>query len=198
MQTLQTLVRNLAVILLLATVLEMLLPNKSMRGYVQLVIGMFVIAAILNPLTSLLHMPLEMDIPAWTSVSNQDLPVFASDDSGKKIGKDAVREQYCKILANQIKALALGVSGVKQVQAEVKLEESKGELIDQPHISQVIIRLSEKESAIQPIEPVAFDFSASDQAAEVVKELSAKAREVQERVANLMELKKEQIIIQED
>jgi stage III sporulation protein AF len=192
MQTLQTLVRNLAVILLLATILEMLLPNKSMKGYVQLVIGMFVITAILNPLTSLMHMPMKMDIPAWTSVSNQDLPVFATDNSGKKIGRDAVREQYCKILINQIEALALGVSGVKQVKAEVKFQESSGELSDQPRISQVTIRLLEVESTVQPIEPVAIGQSAS-----AVKELSSKAREVQERVANLMELKKEQIIIQE-
>lgn len=192
MQTLQTLVRNLAVIILLATVLEMLLPNKSMRGYVQLVIGMFVITAILNPVSTLLHMPLEMGIPAWTGVSNQDLPVLASDNSGKRIGRDAVREQYCQILINQIEALALGVNGVKQVKAEVKFQESNGELTDQPRISQVNIRLLEVESAVQPIEPVTIG-----QSAPVVKELSVKAREVQERVANLMELKKEQIIIQE-
>jgi stage III sporulation protein AF len=192
MQTLQTLVRNLAVILLLATILEMLLPNKSMRGYVQLVIGMFVITAILNPLTSLLHMPLKMDIPAWSSFSNQDLPVFATDNSGKKIGRDAVREQYCHILVNQIEALALGVSGVKQVKAEVEFLESSGELTIQPHISQVIIRLLEEESTVQPIEPIMIGQSAS-----VVKELSSKAREVQERVATFMELKKEQIIMEE-
>jgi stage III sporulation protein AF len=193
MQTLQTLVRNLAVILLLATILEMLLPNKSMKGYVQLVMGMFVIAAILNPLTSLLHMPLKMDIPAWTSVSNQDLPVFANDNSGKKIGRDAVREQYCQILVNQIEALSLGISGVKQVKAEVKFEESSsGEFTDQPRISQVIIRLLEEESTVQPIEPIKIGQSDT-----VVKEPSSKALEVQERVANLMELKKEQIIVQE-
>ncbi|MDD2234210.1 MAG: stage III sporulation protein AF [Desulfitobacteriaceae bacterium] len=192
MQTLQILVRNLAVIILLATVLEMLLPNKSMRGYVQLVVGMFVITAILNPISSLLHMPLEMGIPAWTSVSDQGLPVLASDNSGKRIGQDAVREQYRQILVNQVEALALGVNGVKQVKAEVKLQEGNGELTDQPRISRVHIRLLEVESAVRPIEPVTIG-----QSAPVVKELSIKAREVQERVAGLMELKKEQIIVQE-
>jgi len=54
------------VILLLSTFLEMLLPNQSMRGFVQMVMGLFVISAVLSPITTFLHTPLEMGIPAWS------------------------------------------------------------------------------------------------------------------------------------
>lgn len=74
MQTLQTLVRNLAIILLLATFLEMLLPNKSMRGFVQMVMGLFVISAVLSPITAFLNTPLAMEIPAWTVTTPQAQP----------------------------------------------------------------------------------------------------------------------------
>ena len=193
MQTLHTLVRNLAVILLLASFLELLLPNKSMRGYVQLVMGLFVISALLNPLMSLLHLPMEMDIPAWSSVVAEDLPVLATDNSGEKLGKDAVQEQYRQILTHQIKALALGVSGVKQVEIELKFQENNGRFTDQPRISQVIIKLSEIVGAIRPIEPITMGQSTGP----AVKELSPKAKEVQERVATLMGLTKEQVLVQE-
>ncbi|MFZ3373214.1 MAG: stage III sporulation protein AF [Desulfitobacteriaceae bacterium] len=155
MQTLTTLVRNLAVILLLATFIEMLLPNKSMRGYVQLVMGLFVISAILNPLMSLLHLPMEMDIPAWSSVVAEDLPVLANDNSGEKLGKDAVQEQYRQILTHQIKALALGVSGIKQVEIELRFQENNGRFTDQPRISQVTIKLLQIVDTVQPIEQIA-------------------------------------------
>lgn len=194
MQTLQTLVRNLAVILLLATFIEMLLPNKSMRGYVQLVMGLFVISAMLNPLMSLLHLPMEMDIPAWSNVVAEDLPVLANDNSGEKLGKDAVQEQYRQILTHQIRALALGVSGVKQVEIELKFQENNGGFTDQPRISLVTIKLSEIVSAIQPIEPITMAQPTSP----AVKELSPKGKEVQERVTTLMELTKEQVIVQEE
>ncbi|MHB8124065.1 MAG: stage III sporulation protein AF [Desulfitobacteriaceae bacterium] len=193
MQALQTLVRNLAVILLLATILEMLLPNKSMKGYVQLVMGLFVISAILNPLMSLFHMPMEMDIPAWTSVVAEDLPVLAADNSGEKLGRDAVQEQYRQILVNQIKALVLGVSGIKQVEVELKFQENSGGFTDQPRISQVTVRFSQIVGSVKPVEPVVIGQSTSP----VVTELSPKAKEVQERVITLMELTKEQVIVQE-
>lgn len=193
MQTLQTLVRNLAIILLLATFMEMLLPNKSMRGYVQLVMGLFVISAILSPMMSLLHLPMEMDIPAWTSVVVEDLPVLATENSGEKVGRDAVQEQYRQILVHQIEALALGVSGVKQVKVELKFQENNGRFTDQPHISQVTVKLLQIVGTVQPIEPIAIGQSPSP----VVKELSLKAKEVQERVATLMELTKEQVLVQE-
>ena len=193
MQTLQTLVRNLAIILLLATFLEMLLPNKSMRGYIQLVMGLFVISAMLNPLMTLLHLPMELDIPAWSGVATEDLPVLASDNSGEKVGRDAVKEQYRLILVHQIEALALGVSGVKQVKVELQFQANNGRFTDQPRISQVTVKLLQIVGAVQPIEPIAIGQpkSLAD------KELSPKAKEVQERVVTLMELTKEQVLVQE-
>ncbi|MFZ3130513.1 MAG: stage III sporulation protein AF, partial [Desulfosporosinus sp.] len=91
MQTLQTLVRNLVVILLLATFLEMLLPNKSMRSFVQMVMGLFVISAVLAPITTVLHTPLEMEIPAWTATTPQDLPTIVTEGQGLTLARSAVQ-----------------------------------------------------------------------------------------------------------
>jgi len=191
-QTLQTLVRNLALILLLATFLEMLLPNKSMRGFVQMVMGLFVISAVLTPITTILHTPLSMDIPAWTATIPQDLPAIAVEGQGAKIGGDAVQEQYRKILINQIKALALGTPGVGDAEVDVKFDEGAGGLIDQPRIAEVNVLLTSAQETIESVQPIIIGKSQNTVATKF-----SKAEEVRERIATFMSLDKEKIYIQE-
>lgn len=192
MQTLQTLVRNLAIILLLATFLEMLLPNKSMRGFVQMVMGLFVISAVLAPITNFLHTPLAMEIPAWTVTTPQDLPAIASEGQGVKVGRDAVQEQYRQILAHQIEALALGTKGVEAASVDIKFEEGAGGVIDQPKIMGVIVTLTSAKGEIQPIQPIIIGQSPPD-----AKTPSLRAEEVREKISTFMSLAKEKILVQE-
>lgn len=141
MESLETLVRNLAIIILLGSVLEMLLPSKSMQGFVKLVMGLFVISAVLDPLTSLLNLPQRTSIPAWTEVRSEDLPVLAGN-KGLDIGRNAVQEQFKQILENEIEALVLGIDRVDQVNVEAILEPSDGGIVDQPQVQQVNILLN--------------------------------------------------------
>lgn len=123
MEELYVLIRNLAVILLLASFIEMMLPSKSMQGFVRLVMGLFVISAILTPITALMRMPLEMNIPAWTETSTSDMPVLASGEEGVQISQSAVQEQYKMIIENQIKAVVINVPGVKNAEVKIEMEE---------------------------------------------------------------------------
>jgi stage III sporulation protein AF len=190
-QTLQTLVRNLAMILLLATFLEMLLPNKSMRGFVQMVMGLFVISAVLAPITSFLHTPLAMEIPAWASTTNQDLPVIA-EGQGVKAGRDAVQEQYRQILVHQIEALALGTKDVAAASVDIQFEEGTGKVTDQPKIMEVNVTLTAAKGEIQPVQPITIG-----QSPQSPKAQSPKAEEVREKISTFMNLAKEKIFVQE-
>lgn len=192
MQTLQTLVRNLALILLLATFLEMILPNKSMRGFVQMVMGLFVISAILAPITTLLNTPLSMEIPAWTATTPQDLPAIAVEGQGVQVGRDAVQEQYQRILINQIKGLALGTSGVGDAEVDVRFEEKEGGIIDQPTIAEINVLLTASRETIQSVKPIIIGESTMPETTQ-----SPKVEEVRERIATFMSIPKEKIIVQE-
>ncbi|KGK86411.1 stage III sporulation protein AG [Desulfosporosinus sp. HMP52] len=192
MQTLQTLVRNLALILLLATFLEMILPNKSMRGFVQMVMGLFVISAILAPITTLLNTPLSMEIPAWTATTPQDLPAIAVEGQGVQVGRDAVQEQYRRILINQIKGLALGTSGVGDAEVDVRFEEKEGGIIDQPTIAEINVLLTASRETIQSVKPIIIGESTMPETTQ-----SPKVEEVRERIATFMSIPKEKIIVQE-
>lgn len=192
MQTLQTLVRNLAMILLLATFLEMLLPNKSMRGFVQMVMGLFVISAVLAPIATFLHTPLALEIPAWASTTNQDLPAIAAEGQGVKAGRDVVQEQYRQILVHQIKALALGTNGVAAASVDLNFKEGTGGVIDQPEIAEVNVTLTTTKGEIQPVQPITIG-----PVPNTSKTLSPKAEEVREKISTFMNLPKEKIFVQE-
>lgn len=196
MENLHTLVRNLAIILLLASFLEMMLPSKSMQGFVKLVMGLFVISAILTPISSLLRMPLEMSIPAWTEAAAGDMPVLASGDEGSRIGIDAVQEQYKTIIKNQIKALALGVPGVKKAEVEVELAEGSGGLTDQPRINQIRIQINSESQEIKPVQEVIIG-GEKESEQENEQELSQLEQEVREKVAVLMQLSTDKISVHE-
>ncbi len=192
MQTLYTLVRNLAVILLLATFLEMLLPSKSMRGFVQMVMGLFVISAVLTPITTFLHTPLAMEIPAWAVTSTQDLPAIATEGQGLKLASDAVQEQYRQILVHQIKALALGSDGVEGVEVDVEFEEGAGGLTDQPKIVLVTVTLTSAKGEIPLVQPITIG-----QSPPITEKQSSRAESARERIATIMSIAKEKIIVQE-
>ena len=184
METLHTLVRNIAVVLLLAGFLEMLLPNTSMRGFVKLVMGLFVISAVLGPITELLRAPLAMEVPAWTMTAPRDLPVMA-DGQGARAGQDAVQEQFRRIIVNQVQALAMTVKGVSDAQVEVDFEEGGRDLTDQPRISLIKIKLS----GVKPIEPVKIGQPPS--------ELSERAQNMRKQVASFMGLQEDKVIVEE-
>ncbi len=194
MQTLHTLVRNLVVILLLATFLEMLLPNKSMRGFVQMVMGLFVISAVLAPITTFLHTPLEMEIPAWTATNHQDLSAIATEGQGLKLARDAVQEQYRQILIHQIKALVLSSDGVDGAEVDVEFEPEEGAagLTDQPKIALVKVTLTSAKGEIPPVQPITIG-----QSPPTTKNQSPKADRARERIAEIMSIPKEKIIVQE-
>ncbi|MDQ7095783.1 stage III sporulation protein AF [Desulfosporosinus sp. PR] len=190
MQTLQNLVRNLALILLVATFLEMLLPNKSMRGFVQMVMGLFVISAVLAPISTLLHTPLSMEIPAWSEAAPQDLPVIA-EEQGVKAGRNAVQEQYRQILVNQIEALALSTKGVESASVDIKFADGTGGVADQPKISAIDVTLTAAKEEIEPVQPITI--GPKPQA----PQQSPKSDEVRDKISVFMSLPKEAIHVQE-
>ena len=48
-------VTNIIVFVLLATVIDMLLPNSAMQKYAKMVIGLLLIAVIISPILKLFH-----------------------------------------------------------------------------------------------------------------------------------------------
>ncbi|WP_434511839.1 stage III sporulation protein AF [Desulfitobacterium sp. AusDCA] len=198
MESLQTLVRNLAIIILMANFLEMLLPSKSMQGFVKLIMGLFVISAVLGPVISLLHLPQNLSVPAWTEVNSHDMPVLAGNN-GLQAGRDAVQEQFKLILKNQIEALVLGVKGVEKTDVEIQFEESAGGLMDQPRVAQVNILVNSDQTEIKSVEPINVGKSGGQSQSDSQSQpQSERTQTIQERVSALLQIPKDRISVTEN
>lgn len=130
MGVLISIVKNLVVIVVIASFLEILLPNNSMRPFVRFTIGLFVILAILNPILSIFYSGRALETQAW------DLPWEYNETGGyeetgiemnrdiQKAGSEVMKEK----IKQQINSLAILVPGVGDLETQVVMDKEAGEL----------------------------------------------------------------------
>ena len=126
MAVLSEIVKNVLVIGLIASFLELMLPEGTLRPLVRFAIGLFVLIAILSPLAGVLFSDRNIDIEWW------DLQIDAGQEAqimeqGEKINQQIWQSQQDLVsdqVAGQIGAVALLVPGVEDVEAQVALNEA--------------------------------------------------------------------------
>ena len=82
MEVLVTIVKNLLVIVVIASFLEILLPDSSVRPFVRFAIGLFVILAILNPILAVFFRE-AMQAGAWDLPWEYERAVITRKSAGK-------------------------------------------------------------------------------------------------------------------
>ena len=130
MEVLISIVKNLVVIVVIASFLEILLPNNSMRPFVRFTIGLFVILAILNPILSIFYSGRTLETQAW------DLPweyneTGAYEETGIEVNRDiqkAGSEVIKEKMEQQINSLAILVPGIGDLETQVVMDKEAGEL----------------------------------------------------------------------
>ncbi|NLP44776.1 MAG: stage III sporulation protein AF [Peptococcaceae bacterium] len=190
MEGLKEIIRNLAFILLLATFLEMLLPSKKMKGFVQLIMGLFVIAAILNPLANFLKLDYQMKVPAWFTRSFTEMPVLAAEGSNGDLGNILVREQYKKILISQIETLISPLVIDKKITVKVELDKTES-ISDYPQVLKIIVLVDHQNIDKIIIDPVVIGEK------EITHTESALALKIKKQIASFMLIPEEKIIVNE-
>lgn len=125
MEALKELVRNLAAIIILTSVIEMVLPNSKMRNYVRLMLGLFVIVIILNPILAFLGSSGDFSTQAWVEPSHNDqLNEIMGDAQELSVqSRDIVLDDYSQKVEQQIAALVKLSPEVNEVEVEVFLQD---------------------------------------------------------------------------
>mgnify|MGYP005836822107 CR=1 FL=1 len=105
--------------------LEMLLPESGLQKFVRVVLGIFIMITILNPLLSLINQNIKFEHVALKA-SGQGMTdldeILVQGNRLKQVAGEMADEQYSQGLNKQIRALALLVEGVADAQAQVELE----------------------------------------------------------------------------
>lgn len=178
--------RNIIAVILLAMLVELLLPNKAMQRYARLVVGLFILLTILSPILKLLQTDmsdrLEAGMELWDERSmTRDIKMPSLEDIQKRA--DAIQAQR-NVEAAKLTAMTLEESmsdaiaeetgmKVESVDVELILPEA-GEEEKPPELASVTVTLESREAApessgqepadIEAVAPVQVDVSIEDAA----------------------------------
>ncbi|MDD2621159.1 MAG: stage III sporulation protein AF [Syntrophomonadaceae bacterium] len=123
MSTLAEIVKNILYIIILASFLEILLPDGGLKPFVRFAIGLFILISVLNPVLSLLFNEQQFEVKLWDYQANEE----QSEEILKK-GRDinqqitdgnsaAVKEK----MQGQIASIAMLVPGVQELETRIDM-----------------------------------------------------------------------------
>lgn len=122
MDVLVTIVKNLLIIIVLSSLMEMLLPKGSLNQFVRFAISLFVLIAILNPVLTLIYRD-SLAVNSWDYQDNRQLDenlIKKSQQINQKINKnyeDTVKEK----IQGQINAITSLIPGIDSVDTKLSL-----------------------------------------------------------------------------
>ena len=153
MEAIRLLVQNLIVIIILAVFLEMFLPQSDLRRYIRLVMGLLIIVAVLQAVSSLAKSNWQQSLPEQAiDAENLEFPslgeITAAGENLNKDQSEQAQERYRKSLARQVSALVGIRSDIEVVSAQVQIYDEP----DSPKLGQIkkiILRLKNNDSSTE-------------------------------------------------
>lgn len=124
LDTLRQIIKEVTLIVILAGVLEMLLPENQMKKFVKVIMGLFIIVALLGPAANWLKMDGEWALSSWDFSGADSQGAASVLSTGQRMNnelQEVALSEYENHLARQITALVNLVPGVSDSQAQVSL-----------------------------------------------------------------------------
>jgi len=150
-------VRGLVILVVLASLLEMLLPMGSMKKFVQLAMGLLILLGIVRPVVNLLGGSLSLDPiplaePAGELPTMSEIMVQANQFQERNQAL-LLREAEERLVA-AAQGAALAVEGVAE--AAVTLQLTEGASLEQMRVERATVRLllGSRHGQVRPVEPV--------------------------------------------
>lgn len=121
------LVANVVFIIILTTVMDLLLPHSRMRPYLKLVMGLFIILSIMEPITAVINSSDFLSgwimVPQATAENNT---LMAQSEQYSARLTQEMLTQYEQKINQQMNALLILLDGIANSRAEVTLDRQNG------------------------------------------------------------------------
>lgn len=143
MEILTEMVRNIVGIVLITTFLDMILPSSNMQRFVKVVMGLFILISLLNPILNLLDKNKEFEVLAWQYPNNgsDEQSISMKNKKLEMVNKELLKDNYALRIEKQMEALVKLVDGVVVSKIKVTLKTSvKAEQAD--NIQHVYVNVS--------------------------------------------------------
>lgn len=119
-------IKSIIFVVLFASFLELLLPNNSMQRFVRVIMGLFIMLAILNPVLAVIERQTTTDqIPVLatridSNLATADVLLAANNVAEKR--EQLARNLYVRDLSKQIRATVMAINGVADAKVTVSIE----------------------------------------------------------------------------
>ncbi|MDR6998687.1 stage III sporulation protein AF [Neobacillus niacini] len=151
-------VTNIILFVLLATVVDMLLPNSSMQKYVKMVTGLLLIAIILTPIFKLISKDFEttlVSIPANQTPGEKNIKNLI--DSKKKeiqdYGHAYILEQMRVQLKKDVKKELMEKYGLEIADIDIATNEESDQAFPE-NIQKITVLLKHPETSVKTVEAI--------------------------------------------
>ncbi|QDR80809.1 stage III sporulation protein AF [Sporomusa termitida] len=194
-------VKSIIYVVLFASFLELLLPNSSMQRFIRVIMGLFILLAILNPIISVLEDRLSADqIPALaqagSTLSDTEILSAGTQAAGKR--NQLVREIYARDLSKQIRAMVMAIDGVANAKVTVAIAETQPGSKEMGKINNVVVYI---EPGFAADERKIAKVTIGEKPAEIPKESNklppAVINKVNRMVTELYQLKSSQVEVKQ-
>ncbi len=121
-------VKGIILVVLFASFLELLLPSNSMQKFIRVILGLFIMLAILQPVIGVLEKTWTEDqLPVLARLSGNrltdtEIVNAASHAAGKR--EQLARDLYIRDLSRQIRATVLAIDGVADAKVTIAFEDT--------------------------------------------------------------------------
>ncbi|MBW8348078.1 stage III sporulation protein AF [Bacillus sp. IITD106] len=166
MEYLSEWVFNIIIFLILAMVVDMLLPDSSMKKYTKLATGLILIAIILTPILKLMSTDFEKIVASFTT------NIETSDQTTENLLKNKKKEIQASTHAYILEQMAVQMKTMveKELIEKYSVEISNIQIFATPNndgamneIDNVIVYLAPSEKAIKVIQPVNINIQEKDE-----------------------------------
>lgn len=203
MDTLSAWIKQIILLVLFATFLELLIPSNNYKKFIKVIMGLLILVAILQPVLNLMQNQWDetssAEVTARNIADNKEDMLHQSTEIQSERDRIAL-EQYRKELIKQIRVLAGAVDGVSDIKAEVSLNEGKGEknfgMIKRITVYAKAGSAAKDETMVKSVKPV--EVAPSIPSSQEYKPLDEQRQaQVKRVVAEFYHLKTEQVIVKE-
>ena len=187
-------VRNIVVLIILVTILELLLPRNQFRPFVNMVVGLVLMLMLLTPIRSMIQMPGALD-PVWEmrlAISEED--VESRQAILEQLNWEMALDQYQGMVHNKIVTL-LQEEGFVVVELDLVVEEDANHVeFGYPRQIDMLVReeISPDESGFGQVEEIKIDLDKSQLEA---PEEAQRSQRLERSVASALEVSVEKISV---
>ncbi|HHU33242.1 MAG: stage III sporulation protein AF [Zhaonellaceae bacterium] len=139
MEIIASTIKNVVLIVFFASVIEMFLPRSSISRYVQLIMGLFVIVSILNPIANIKANDLQLKILSPSKTEQSQITKGINNGLNfKEINLVFAQDTVISNLEKQVEALVTIVPGVKEAKVKIVTDP---EFINNGEIDKILIEI---------------------------------------------------------